>query len=75
MTEPYKIHLDELVGVRVKLFIADQGEKTGEVTEVTDNGCIIKTNAPLDACEFTFVAFRDIRSVSTLDWDYDKIQK
>lgn len=47
---------------------ADAEDLVGTVEEVNDDGCYIRRNPPTETT-VTFVSFRDIRGVSTEEWD------
>jgi hypothetical protein len=64
---------DENVSVTVNRSGAP--DVTGTIESITEGGCIIATSEGMDLKRSTFIAFRDIRGVSTSGWDMGAIDK
>ena len=59
-------------GGKITLLRRDVGEITGSLSEVEEFGCQISEDSGPEASKNTFVAFADIRSIVTDEWDVSK---
>ena len=75
METPYKKQLQRLRDKEVILYRADAPEIKGTLIRIVrDGGCIIAVpQKEGDVRLEVFVAFRDIRGVGSMEWDYDII--
>lgn len=71
---PYKQVLKKLLGEDVIIHRANAADLAGKVKVVDEDVCVIASEGSRpDSVQDTFVAYTDIRGVSTEDWDYDLI--
>lgn len=77
MANPYKKKLEELKGGAVTIDRAGTTPLNGRVNEVEEDGCVVTTEGSDgshdESSMFVFVAFKDIRGVGSVQWDYSKI--
>jgi hypothetical protein len=73
----YMLKLQEMYeqnpGGKVTLLRRDVGEITGSLSEVEEFGCQISDDSVPEASKYTFVAYADIRSIVTDEWDASKM--
>lgn len=73
----YKLKLEEMykqnAGCKVTLLRRDVGSITGSLSEVEEFGCQISEDSGPEASKYTFVAYADIRSIVTDEWDASKM--
>jgi hypothetical protein len=83
MNSPYYYYLKSLRkgfgSEKVTIDRADTTPAVGTLNKVASSGCTIAQNAGSDlhpeASRFVFVAYEDIRGVSHVAWDHEKIGK
>ena len=74
MNSPYKYHLERLTGQTVTIDRNGASSVKGSLHEILEAGCVIKQ--PIDGeevADYTFVAYGDMRGVTTRDHDYSQI--
>lgn len=76
MENPYKKQLAALKKQATQVTVNRAGapDVIGRVTNVDDDGCALGvTTDESEIIQTVFIAHRDIRGVSSSDWDYDVI--
>ncbi len=71
--DPYQWRLKTLGDKEVTIDRRGTSQVKGKVTSLNTSGCVISAKHPIDpeALLETFIAFRDICGVGTVEWDHD----
>lgn len=71
MTSPYKTYLEQHINDQVTLHRSNAPDVTGELIKISDLGCTLKQPGEAEYATHVFVAYGDIRGVTTPALDDD----